>query len=113
VSRACECLGGLILQADGGTHGEQAGGNRASDALGGVRDDGTTLMKFYGRHPSMCSCVQRDGWPASCYATGLLDGMDVRSSVRDLHHQEHKPEARSPHVHGSAHVVTGGVLDAA
>jgi hypothetical protein len=39
--------------------------------------------------------------------------MDVRSRVRNPHHQENKPEAWYLHVHGSALVLTGGVLDAA
>jgi hypothetical protein len=43
----------------------------------------------------------------------LLENMDVRSSVRDPHHQESKPKAWSPHVDASALVMTGDVLDAA
>jgi hypothetical protein len=39
--------------------------------------------------------------------------MDVRSSVRNPHHQASKPEAWSPHVDASARVMTGDVLDAA
>ena len=58
MGRAGERLGGPIPQADGGTRGEQAGGNGASDACGSARDDRNTLMEIQGRHPSRCSCVQ-------------------------------------------------------
>ena len=66
-------------------------GNGAPDALGGAGDDRNTLMEIDGRHPSMCSCIQREYWPASSHATWLLDGIDGEQH-RNPHHQEQNHE---------------------